>query len=40
LSGNGITTNQIVPTEIEVEKIILSLIERLNKLGNIQMASL
>jgi alcohol dehydrogenase class IV len=40
LSGNGITTNQIVPTEIEVEKILLSLIERLNKLGNIQMASL
>ncbi|WP_318614614.1 iron-containing alcohol dehydrogenase [Sporosarcina sp. YIM B06819] len=39
LSGNGILTNQIVPTEKDVEVILLSLIGKLEELGSIQMAS-
>ena len=34
LSGNGILTNKIVPTEKDIENILLMLIEKLRKAGN------
>lgn len=40
LSGNGILTNQIVPTEKDVEAILLSLIEKLKKVSELQVPSL